>query len=456
MANSPSAFLSKTTFLYGCQCTKRLWLHKHLPEAVTESSEAQEALFTAGHDVGNLAQQLFPEGVLACEDRYNNRAAAISKTQQLMENGCTAIFEAAIQFNGVLVFVDLLTREGNKWIIWEVKSTTSVKEVHHMDVAIQYYVLSNAGIAIKDVRLLFINNEYVRWGDLDIEALFRYQSLMGICRNTQPEIRKNLKAFRELLSRPEAPDIEMGPQCTKPYECDYIEYCSQDLEEEPVDHGEAQFNPDALQEFIDRLEYPLYFLDFETWQSAIPEQDGHWPYRQIPFQFSLHIQKKPGTAVKHVAYLAENTASPLEDFALALLKACGNTGPIVVYNKAFESTRLRELADDYENYADAIQQLRNRMIDLMEPFRRRHYYLPEMQGSYSIKKVLPALVPELSYDELTIGRGDVASREFYMLPHYPPKQQQAIRNALLEYCKLDTWAMVRLLDELTAKLNSHD
>ena len=190
-------------------------------------------------------------------------------------------------------------------------------------------------------------------------------------------------------------------------------------------------------------------MDFETWRTAVPEYEGHWPYRQVNFQFSVHVQQAPDAPIEHVEYLADGPHSPQQEFVDNLLKALGKEGSIIVFNRAFENTRLRELKEEFPQREKAIIDLQERIVDLMVPFRKKEYYLPEMQGSYSIKYVLPALVPELSYESLTIGNGGDASAAFYNLKNIvDEKEKQATREALLEYCGLDTLAMVKILEKL--------
>jgi hypothetical protein len=449
MQKPPRHLLSKSTFMYGCQCPKRLWLHKFMPMERDEQDEAQTAFFQQGTDIGLLAQQRFPNGVDASPETFFEYQKSVVKTAELIEAGETIIYEAAFQYNGILCAIDILVKEKNKWYAYEVKSSTSAKDTFVKDAALQYYVITNSGIELEDIFILHLNSDYVRYGELDLNELFTPTSVKDQVLDLQPFIKQKELELKNVLKLNASPEIKMGTQCNKPYDCDFIGYCSKSIETVLPDFGEENIDMVAIQEFVDQLKYPLYFMDFETWSSPIPEQDGHWPYRQIPFQFSLHIQKEPNAEVEHFEYLAENTESSLEDFANALFKNIGDEGSVVVYNQTFENMILNQLKDDIEDAKEAIENIQSRFFDLMYPFRKKYYYTPKMQGSYSIKYVLPALIPELQYSDLEIGNGGDASAAFYNLKNEKNLSKVIeIRNALLEYCKLDTFAMVKILEKI--------
>lgn len=448
----PRHQLSKTTFMYGCQCPKRLWLNKFMPTVKDEPDEAQTAIFQGGTNVGLLAQQRFPNGVDASPETYFEYQKSVVKTAELIEAGETIIYEAAFQFNGVLCAIDILVKENNKWYAYEVKSSTSAKDVYVQDAALQYFVITNAGIDLEDIFILHLNKEYVRYGDLDLNELFTATSILEKVKGLYQFIKTKIQECKSTLQNKSEPIIEMGKQCNTPYSCDFMGYCSKNIveaDDDEIDDNEAYIYKKELKACIRNLEYPLYFLDFETWMAAVPEQDGHWSYRQIPFQFSLHIQKEPNAEVEHFEYLAKNTESSLEDFANALLKNIGDEGSVVVYNQTFENMILNHLKDDIEDAKEAIENIQSRFFDLMYPFRKQYYYTPKMHGSYSIKYVLPALVPEFSYSNLKINNGGDASAAFYNLKNETDEQVIAeTKIALLEYCKLDTLAMVKILEKI--------
>lgn len=432
----------------GMQCPKRLWLHKHKPELRDELTEEQAAIFRAGTDIGMLARQLFDGGIDASPPTPYEYQKSVADTAKYIRKGADIIYEAAFQYEGVLAAIDILVKKKDKWYAFEVKGTTGVKDQHIMDAALQYYVITGAGLPLADISIVHLNNKYIRNGALDIPQLFTATSVRKEVKSLQESIHEKAEELKAVARQKLMPAIEPGDHCFEPYDCDFYGYCSKDLPEGETEPEAEYINRPYIKDFLAELQYPLHFLDFETWMTAVPEQDGHWPFRQVPFQYSLHIQPKKNADTLHRYYLAEGPHTPHRDFAESLLQAVEKKGTILVYNKAFENTILNHLKAEFDHLADSIEQIQERMVDLMTPFRK-NYRLPAMQGSYSIKYVLPALVPELSYDSLTIGNGGDASAAFYNLKHMEDEsEKQAIRNALLEYCGLDTMAMVRIVEKL--------
>jgi hypothetical protein len=447
----PKHILSKSTFMYGCQCPKRLWLHKYRPDLRDELDEEQQAIFQRGTDVGKLAEGLFPGGVDARPRDTFSYQQSVADTAKYIAAGKKVIYEAAFQYDGLLCAVDILVQRGGRWYAYEVKSTTKVKPEQLPDAAFQYYVITHAGLDLKDFSIVHLNNGYIRKGALDINQLFTPESVLASVIELQEYINTQASQLKAMLqNKTDMPAIEVGDQCNKPYPCDFQGFCFEGIEEEEEDYGEPYINREAIAEFLDQMEYPLYHMDFESWMTAVPEYDGHWPYRQVCFQYSVHVQQSPGAESVHYEYLAEHTGTPTETFLKNLLQVLGAEGTVLVYNKTFEATRLKELVSEYPQYEEAVDNILDRMVDLMAPFRK-HYRLPEMQGSYSIKLVLPALIPELSYENLAIGNGGDASAAFFNLREERDAEKiKATREALLEYCGLDTLAMVRILEKLNA------
>jgi hypothetical protein len=448
MTLPPRHTLSKSTFMYGCQCPKRLWLHKFQPDVRDEVTEAQASIFQAGTNIGMLARQLFPYGVDASPETPYKYQQSVADTEKYIRKGVNVIYEAAFQFEGILAAIDILVKKGDKWYAFEVKGTGSVKPPHVQDAALQYYVITQSGIPLEDISIVHLNTDYVRYGDLDIDQLFTCTSVAEEVKEQQPFIVSKAIELMAMLKSKQLPAMEIGDHCFKPYDCDFYGFCSKGLTEEEINE-EKYINQEAIAEFLSQLKYPLQFLDFETWMTAVPEQDGHWSFRQVPFQFSLHIQQKAGDELVHRYYLADGPQDNHLVFAEKLLEALEKKGTILAYNKTFENTILNHLKEEFEHLSKQIEKIQERMVDLMAPFRK-NYRLPAMKGSYSIKYVLPALVPELSYDSLAIGNGGDASAAFYNLKDVEDEtQREVIRKALLEYCALDTMAMVRILEKLS-------
>lgn len=419
-----------------------------MPELKDEITQEQAAVFQAGTDVGLLARELFPGGVDASPETPYLYQQSVLKTEQLIRRGATVIYEAAFQHDGILAAMDILVKKGRHWYAFEVKGTGSVKDQHIQDAALQYHVITGAGLPLQDISILHLNTSYVRQGQLDLAKLFTATSVWEGVTALQPFIEEKAAELKKVLLRKTAPAITIGDHCFDPYDCDFYGHCSEGVEEEPGEPEAEYINRQAIKEFLQPLQYPLHFLDFETWMTAVPEQDGHWPFRQVPFQYSLHIQPGAKAQLQHRYYLAEGPQVHHREFAESVVKAVEKKGTVLVYNKTFENSILNHLKAEFDHLAGPIEQIQERMVDLMTPFRK-NYRLPAMQGSYSIKYVLPALVPELSYDTLEIGNGGDASAAFYNLQFLQDEaEKQKTRKALLEYCGLDTMAMLRIWEKL--------
>jgi len=486
------AILSKSTFLKGLQCDKHLYLYKHHYNWQDKISEMQQSVFNRGHKVGFLAQTLFPNGVDASPSSPRAYVKALEYTREQIEEGAEVIYEAALMYNEVLIYADIIVKHGTKWKVYEVKSSTSISETNVNDISVQYYVLNNAGLDIEDISIIYINNEYVRFGEFDINQFFNIESLLGYAVDNQEWVSEEVERLKEVIRQDEMPDVDIGLQCTDPYRCGFIGHCwrhipensifdisrmhlskkfelydsgitsiedipdefqlpvSQQLQVDSYKNGESIIDKEAIKEFLSIYEYPLYFMDFESFQPAIPLFDNSKPYQQVPFQYSLHYQNNRESELEHREFLAEAGPDPRMPFIEQLLEDTKLPGQIVVYNKSFEIMILHSIAKDFPKYKDEIASLVERIVDLMIPFQKKWYYTPEMHGSYSIKAVLPALVPELSYKELGIADGGSASIAYEnLLEERDMFKIEETRKNLLEYCKLDTLAMVEILEKLT-------
>ena len=485
--------LSKSTFLRGLKCEKSLYLYKNNNEFPDALYPQQEAIFSQGNTVGELAQQLFPNGVDASPPSHFEMQKSVIKTQEYIDRGETIIYEATFQFNEVLVALDILVKENAVWKAYEVKSSTSVKEVYVQDASIQYYVIQNSGIELDDISIVHINNQYVKNGEINVQELFSINSVFDDIQPILPGIPNQIQHLKNVIRQDSVPDIDIGPQCSSPYTCDFMGHCwkhipeysifniaglwankkfdlySQgiltfeqiDLSNNPLNGNQllqvtselentTYINKEKINQFVSKLEYPLYFLDFETINPAIPIYDNSRPYQQLVFQYSLHVQNRGGE-IKHFEFLAEANPDidPRIDFVKQLIHNCGNEGDVIVYNIGFEKGKLNDLATLYPEYATELNDIIDRLVDLMIPFQKKWYYTPEMKGSYSIKAVLPALVPELSYQNLEIKEGGTASSTFVQIVNGEFEGDiEKTRTDLLEYCKMDTYAMVKILEKL--------
>jgi len=448
--------LSKSTFMYGQQCPKRLFLHKFAPELRNPTTEAQQAIFASGTNAGILAQDLFPGGVNAEPETPYEFHVSVQKTKEFIEAGHTVIYEAAFNYEGVLCAIDLLVKGEDGWYAYEVKSTNGVKDPHVRDAALQYYVMSNCGLEIKDIAVVHFNNTYVRRGEIDVQGLFQKSSVHDRVLHLQDLISEKAKELKELVMNRIEPEIAPGPHCKEPYECDFTKHCWKNVvPPPPKNHGEEKINVEALAVFMNSLSYPLYFFDFETVAYGVPEYDESRPYQAVPFQFSLHVIDHPGAPVRHVEFLGNGIDDPREALIHTMIEHMGTSGSVLVWYKPFEFGKIRQLAIDFPQYAPELTAIQGRLVDLMVPFKRGHYRHPEMQGSSSIKKVLPVLIPELSYDDLNIGEGGTASLTYAQLPNMDPETREQKIKDLLEYCKQDTWAMVRIWEWINIQITKN-
>jgi hypothetical protein len=485
--------LSKSLYIRGLQCKKSLWLKKKKPEVLQAPDENAQAVFDTGTSIGELACKLFGGGErIKYTGDFN---AQMAKTKELIERGTKVIYEATFCFDGILVMVDILCICENSLTINEVKSSTSVKDVYIDDASIQYYVISSLGYKVSGVNIIHIDSSYVRGEKLELEKLFHAEDVTEQIMQKQSEIPQILNKFEEILSKNVEPEVDIGPHCSNPYHCDAWEYCwceqrgipeysvfnisrlrsdkkfdlykngvvkfedikeldkfnaSQQIQIRSELSKEQIIDKEAIKEFLETLSYPLYHLDFETFQQAVPEFVGLSPYEQIPFQFSIHKEDVKGN-LEHFEFLAEAGADPRYELARNLIKFIPQDACVLAYNMSFEKGVIRRLAEAYPQISNELMAIHDNIKDLMAPFASKSYYHPKMQGSYSIKYVLPALVPEFesAYKDLNlIHHGGEAMQAYAAIACMNETQRDVYKKALLEYCKLDTLAMIKVLEKL--------
>jgi hypothetical protein len=488
MAVSENSPLSKTALLHAAQCQKRLALEALHPEERDPLELPDRMRMRLGQLVGLEARKRYPGGSVGrVPDSY---AASIQRTQDLIAGGAKVIYEAAFEAQGVRVVADILVRRQAGWRLIEVKSTSEPKPEHLLDVAIQIHTLRQSGLQPESAALLHLNKEYVRRGALDYEALFAETLLSAEVDELQREVERIIGISRATLESGSVPDIPIGPYCHDPVDCDFIGHCWQDVPSPsvfdvyyiggkaydlyaqgveriediprgyPLDRrssfhvaahktGEVIVKGEELRHFLAELDYPLYYMDFETFAFPIPPFDGLRPYEKVPFQYSLHVQRAPGGRLEHSGYLAQAGDDPRRHFIAQLLEETAGAGSIVVYFAPFERGVLESLARWFPEYRVAIEGQLEKFIDLIVPFRQRLYWHPGMGGSNSLKRVLPIFAPDLSYEDLEIGDGEEAMAVFLSLEEEgDPDRVAALRQSLWKYCALDTLAMVRIVDGL--------
>jgi hypothetical protein len=488
--------ISKTSFLSGTQCSKLLWMKLHERDAFPPVSEQQQAIFDQGHEIGAMAKGLYPGGIEVAEGIYRHDEALKATLAVLSQR--KPLYEPAFAHNGGFVRVDILNPCGDDaWEIIEVKSGTKVKKVNLLDVAFQKYVCEGAGLKIMACSVMHINTDYVREGEVDPKELLIANEVSGKIEDLAAKIPQRLEELKKIASESECPDVAIGPHCTHPYSCDLTERCWSFLPRHPVTdlcsdskgrkwewlesgvHGLAdipegeelnrkqsiqhiaakenapQVEAGEIASFLDSLEYPLAFFDLESFNKAVPPYDHLRPYRQIPFQFSVHVQDQPGSELKHHDFLAADAGDPRCPFMEELIKVIPGKGSIVAYSASVEKGRIKECAELFPQFQPWVNAVSNRFVDLLVPFRNFSFYHPDQAGSASIKNVLPALT-DTSYSDLSINEGMAASLAFVEMafdPETTEERKAEIRKDLLEYCALDTRAMVDIVDALRALVN---
>ena len=441
--------LSKSRFTAGLQCLKRLYLEYHQRELADPVSPSHQAIFDTGTAVGELARQRFPGGTLVAEPYYEHANAVETTGTALAASPVPPLYEAAFTFEGIRIRADILV-QGNDggFDLVEVKSSTGVKPEHIPDVAIQLYVLQNLGVPINNAYLMHINNRYVYpGGDYNLEELFTMGDFTAQAqRSVSDGVPGDLARMWEALQREAPPDIETGKHCTSPYLCPFFGNCHHSGVGDPGgSYGEAVVSHDLGSQLAE-ITYPAGFLDFETFMPALPVYAGTRPYQTIPFQWSLHIQEEDGR-LTHREFLNDDTDDPRERLILSLLDSIPPQGSIVVYSP-YEQRILTELGRDYPRYESELTCLRDRLFDLL-PIIRSNYHNPALPN-YSLKSVVPVLVPGWGYSDLEIQEGSAASA-FYagiITGNITGEERTKIREALLAYCRMDTEALVRVLTAL--------
>ncbi len=522
--------LTKSNYLLGIQCPKLLWVSKNNKERIPEHDKITLATFKKGDLIGDFAKKLFPEGIDLSKEEVNEQ---IAKTKELLEKR-VPIFEATLLIDDLYSRADVLVPIGKdsskddsskddpagpsgepKWDIIEVKSATKVKDVNIHDVSFQKYVYEKAGLKIRKCFILHVNNQYVKNGEIEPKEFFVQTDITEKVEEFSLDIEKRIENMLKIINSKEEPKCSIGVHCSDPYGCALTGECWKHIPERNVfefyrmrkkqcfelyDSKIISLNevPDSvklndkqeiqrrlaknnnihkdekqIKHFLDNLQYPIYYLDFETINPAIPKFDGMKPYQRIPFQFSLHIQEKPDGELKHISFLAEGTDDPRKDFLQSLKDNLGDKGDILVYNQAFEKGVMNEGQTAFPEFKEWYEEnIMPRIKDLWDVFKGFWYYSPKQKGSASIKAILP-LFSDLSYKNMEIGKGDIASLEYERVTYgtndeisgedtskIDPEEikgiveteRNKVREALERYCELDTLAEVEIVLGLREEL----
>lgn len=489
--------LSKSKYCLLWQCPKLLWLEQTHPELKAEDA-ARDDRMTVGNEIGDLAMGLFgdfTETTVLKEDGWPDIPVMLEKTRQYITAGVENICEAAFSYNGLYCAVDILRKELDGYAIYEVKSSSHEAEIYGVDIAYQKYVLEHCGIPVTGTYLVCIDSDYVRGEELDIHRLFKIVDMADWVSLEYPLVENRLRTAEKALASATEPEWDIGEHCRNPYECAYWNYCSRHLPNPSVFdlynihfkkaldyyrnglvsfadllavpklnekqlrqiHHEIspcddEIDKTGIREFLNTLSYPIYFFDFETMQQALPQYPSAKPYAQIPFQYSLHYIEEPGGELKHKEFLAESGTDPRRAIAESICRDIPMHTCVVAYNRGFECSRLNELALLFPDLAPHLLNVRSNIQDLLVPFQAGYYYNRAMGGSFSIKSVLPALFPddpELDYHNLEgIHNGGEAMTIFPKIKDMPPEEAERTRRNLLAYCKLDTYALVKVFQKL--------
>lgn len=488
--------ISKTQFIAGCRCHKQLWLMQHKPHVCIDGDNTRTS---DGDAVGELARKYFADAVTVPLDKA---AVMTEKTQALLQEGATTICEATFMANGLSCSTDIVRFYPDGVDVIEVKSSTSAKDIQLSDIAFQCHVIRSAGYNIKNVYLMHINGDYVRGEDINLEELFILENVESSILGRTDFVEENIRKF-EAICAGEEPCCDLSCNCEKPYVCPCKEYCFNlhgipeksvfsihgmtakkkydlysagivtmedlkhakplltarqytqvsELTATPADGELIVVKVDEVKRFLETIRYPLYLLDFETVQHAIPPFPHSRPYAQIPFQYSLHTMTEALATPAHTDFLGQPGVDPRRGLAEKLCRDIPYGEQSMAYNMGFEKSVCNALADLYPDLRAHLLSIVDNMIDLMIPFQKKWVSTPEMHGSYSIKAVLPALCgsdPELDYHALpVVHNGEEAMSAYKALGSETDKNKiSAIRNGLLQYCHLDTLAMVKVLNRL--------
>lgn len=481
--------ISKSLYCNYVQCKKMIWLNKYKKEEYVETKN--NSVMENGNEVGDLARSYFGNYSLV---KYNDvLIKMIMETKEYLKQKKKIICEASFKFDNLFSSIDILKVDDDGVSIYEVKSSTEVKDIYKDDASFQAYILRKLGYKVKSVNIMYLNSDYVLKDKLDLTKLFNIENITDLSIKKEKEIEENVKEINEILDSEEEVNEDIDVHCFKPYDCPFFKYCSRHLKENNVfevrglninkkielykkgiidykdllneklnknyleqidfriNNREPKINKEKIKEFLETLKFPIYFLDFETYQDAIPKYEGQRVYGKVPFQYSLHYYDKDNN-LKHKEFLSKEDIDPRRSLAEQLVKDIPKDVCVLAYNMSFEKTVIKNLAELYNDLREDLLKINENIKDLMVPFKNRDYYVKEMDGSYSIKYVLPALFkdePSLNYHNLDlVHNGSEAMDTFKKLGSYSKEEREKVRESLLKYCELDTYAMVKIYERL--------
>lgn len=473
--------LSKTRILNGLQCPKRLWLEIHQPDLAHYSERATQ-IIQNGIEANCAYRKLIPDGILV--EHVDDLEAALEQTRIILNKAPDApILEAAFEHNGILVRPDHIFRDFKQFRLVEVKAAGSVKNYHVQDCAIQTWVIERAGIPINTIELAFIDTAFVYPGGEDYRGLFKRKDVTAAVRTLMKQVAGWVRECRKVLESA-MPVLEPGNQCENPHECPFLGHCWESGPEYPVfclpnrgkivkelmaegifdirdipegklsnsthervrritKSGKAEIDP-SVAAVLSRFAYPRYYLDFETIAFAVPRWPGTKPYQSIPFQWSCHVEHADGK-LEHRWFLDTSGKNPMRAVAESLAGNLGDSGPIFMYS-TYEKRIINYLARLVLGLAPRLKPIIDRLVDL-HPIVKKHYYHPDMKGSWTLKSVTACIAPEISHTNLEEVTDGMAAQRAYIeiiMPETDTARRENLSKKLLEYCKLDTLAMVKI------------
>jgi len=481
--------LTKSDFIKYTQCCKYLWLYKNRRD---DFDDTAGRIFDEGYEVESYACDLFPGGASASDDDI---PAAIAKTKELIKSGQKIIYQPTISNWKLFCRSDIIKHNPitGEWDIYEVKSSTEIKDIHLIDLAFQKICFEETGIKIGKLHIIYVNNEYIRRGKIEPSDFLRCIEVTDKVNDSIERVVTDIQSAYKVLENENEPETLILKQCKYPYVCGFKDYCWKHIPEDSIydiagslsreklelllnkgilkikdvpaemitkQNGLRHLNAVKTEKvFIDTatiknelsiLEYPLYFLDYETFAPAVPLFDGYKPYQRVVFQYSLHIKRSPTVQLEHYEYLSREIKDPTNKLAESLSRVVGQTGSFLAWNKSFEMGCNNEMGERNGQYADFMDSINGRMYDLMQCFKKGYYVHKDFKGSASIKSVMPVLVPNLSYKALNIQEGNTASEGWLKVADSNISQEERNKLAedMLAYCQLDTLAMVKILEVL--------
>ncbi|MDD4974387.1 MAG: DUF2779 domain-containing protein [Bacteriovorax sp.] len=483
-------YIAKYDYIKFKQCP-RLFAYNWLDirPSAGEIDPLKDFLTLQGIEVGILAKDLFKNRATYNVNQKNVTLAFIETKEAL--GSVDVIFEGAFEYEGLITRPDILNFKDNELV--EIKSTTEVKDDHILDIAFQKYLLEKCGVKINKVKIGHINKQYVFDGTLDLNDFFIFTDVTEIISHKILELENDLLIINDIIKNGVLPERLIGSHCNSESGCPYKKDCwdeatldsifnlrrdvsgkkfdlhregikqlkdipsyvtltnFQKLQKEAEIHSCAIVNHFAIAEAIHEVVYPIYFLDFEAFIQAIPRYPKTTPYQQIPFQASIHRLKGQGLKLKHFSFLNIDDTDPRLALSKFLIKSLEEYGSIIAYHASYEKGRLYELIKSAPQYEKELLALIDRIWDLEEIFNKGMYVHPDFQGSTSIKKVLPVICPKLSYDDLGINNGTLASVQYLKMisKDTSKEKKEKIKNDLEAYCSLDTFAMYSIFKKIS-------